>query len=59
VGLLALDAGFLQRAVEHLSGRSDERFAGEVFLVAGLFADQHHLPSDPIGIAYEKHNLRS
>ena len=43
VDLLAVDAHFLQRAVEHLPCRSDERFAGEVFLVAGLLADQHQL----------------
>jgi hypothetical protein len=43
VDLLAVDAGFLQRAVKYLSGRSHERFAGKVLLVAGLLADQHHL----------------
>jgi hypothetical protein len=41
VNLAAIDAGLLQRAVEHLPGGPDERFAGEVFLVAGLLADQH------------------
>ena len=41
VNLAAIDAGFLQRAVEHLPGGSDERFAGEVFLVAGLLTDKH------------------
>jgi hypothetical protein len=43
VGLLAVDAGFLQRTVEHQPRRSHERFAGKIFLVAGLLADQHHL----------------
>jgi len=41
VNLLAVDAGLGQSAVEHLSRWSYERFSGEVFLVAGLFADQH------------------
>jgi len=34
---------FFQRAVEHLPHRSHERFAAKVFLVVGLFADQHRL----------------
>ena len=41
IDLAAVDAGFLQRAIEHLPGGTDERLAGEVFLVAGLLADQH------------------
>ena len=43
IDLRPVDAGFFQCAVEHLPGRSDKRFAGEIFLVAGLLADQHHL----------------
>src|ERR1700756_1165206 len=43
VDLVAVDAGFIERAVEHLPGRTHERFAGKVFLVAGLLADQHYL----------------
>src|SRR5262249_54792357 len=34
VDFFAVDASFLQGAVEHLSGGPDERLAGEVFLVA-------------------------
>ena len=30
-------------AVKHQPGRSDKGFAGEVFLVAGLFSNQHDL----------------
>ena len=41
VDLLAVDADLLQGAVEHLAGRSNEWSAGEIFLVAGLLADQH------------------
>jgi hypothetical protein len=43
VDLVAVDAGFLQGTVEHLSCRPHERFSGKVFLVAGLLADQHGL----------------
>ena len=50
----AVDAGFFQRAVEHLPGGTDERLAGEVFLVARLLADQH----DPRGRrAFAEHGL--
>jgi hypothetical protein len=41
VDLLPVDAGLLERPVEHLARRADERLAGEIFLVAGLLADQH------------------
>ena len=39
VNFLARDAGLFQRPVEHLAGRPDERLAGEVLVVARLFAD--------------------
>ncbi len=55
VNLVAVDAGFFQRAVERQPRRSDERFAGEVFLVARLLADQHHLG---IPRAFAEHGLR-
>ena len=41
IDLLAIDAGLDQGAVEHMPRRTDERLAGEVFLVAGLLANQH------------------
>jgi hypothetical protein len=41
----AVDAGGLEGFVEHSAGGSDEGFAGEVFLVAGLFADE-----DEVGV---------
>jgi hypothetical protein len=37
----AVDADLFEGAVEELAGGADEGFAGEVFLVAGLFADEH------------------
>ena len=37
----AVDPGLLQRRVEQLAGRADERPSGEVFLVARLLADEH------------------
>ena len=36
----AIDAGVLERLVEQLSGRPDERLALQVLLVAGLLADE-------------------
>lgn len=36
-----VDAGFLERAIEELPGRADERLAAQVFLIARLFAEQH------------------
>ena len=42
VGLGAVDPGLLQRLVEDLPRRADERVAGQILLIAGLFADEHH-----------------
>src|SRR5258707_247610 len=49
------NAGFFKRAIEYLSRRSHERFAGDIFLIAGLLADQHDL-----GMlrAFAEHGLR-
>src|SRR6476659_10158011 len=55
IDLPAIDAGFFQRAVEHQPCRSHEWFAGKVFLVAGLLADQHHRD---ILRAFAEHGLR-
>ena len=55
VDLVAIDAGFGQRTVEHLAGRADEGMAGEVFLVAGLLADQH---DGGVLRAFAEHGLR-
>src|SRR5690349_16736503 len=43
VNRAALDSGLLQRLVENLARRADERMALKVFLVARLLADQHDL----------------
>src|SRR3984957_17275062 len=40
-GFLSRNAGIRKRLVENASGGTDERLAGQIFLVAGLFADQH------------------
>ena len=40
-GFGSFDAGVLQRLIKDAAGGPDERFAGEVFFVARLFADQH------------------
>src|SRR5262249_39938031 len=42
-GVIAGNAGLLQRRIEDAAGRPDERQAGEVLLVAGLLADQHEM----------------
>lgn len=41
VDVCAFDAGFVECAIEHASGRADERHARAVFLVARLLADEH------------------
>jgi hypothetical protein len=38
----ARHAGLGQRLVQHLAGGTHERLAGQVFLIARLFPDQHH-----------------
>ncbi len=38
-----LDAGILQRPIEQLPRRADKRMSGQVFFVARLLADEHHL----------------
>lgn len=43
VGVAAGDAGILQRGIENAAGRTDERFAGEIFLIARLLADEHEV----------------
>jgi hypothetical protein len=40
-GFVARDSRLTQRPVENLPGGADERLAGEIFLVARLFADEH------------------
>src|SRR5947208_12471059 len=39
--LAARDSRILERLVENAAGGADERLAAQVFLVAGLLADQH------------------
>ena len=41
VALRPLKARQCQRVVENLSGRANERAAKPIFLIAGLFPDQH------------------
>ena len=41
VNLRPIDPRLFECAIENLSRRTDEWFAGEVFLVAWLFAQQH------------------
>src|SRR3954470_16078540 len=43
VNLVAVDSHFLQNLVEEFSGRTHEWAASKVFIVARLFADEHHL----------------
>jgi hypothetical protein len=43
VDVPAIDPGGLERAIEQPSGRTDERPALQILLIARLFADQHQL----------------
>src|SRR5581483_2328278 len=43
VGLRPVDARLLERPVEQLAGRPDERLAREILLVSRLLADEQHL----------------
>jgi hypothetical protein len=53
--LLAINASLGQSAIQDTTGGSDERQAGQIFLVARLFADQHHRsPPRPL----PRHRLR-
>src|SRR5262249_60054176 len=53
--LRARNSRVRQRTVEDASGRADERLAAEVFLVAGLLADEHDVRG-PAALA--RHRLR-
>ncbi|VXC70677.1 hypothetical protein SPHINGO8AM_190046 [Sphingomonas sp. 8AM] len=55
IGLLAGNPGRGEGAVEHLTGRSDERMAGEILLIAGLLTDEHHRRRHR---AFAEHGLR-
>jgi hypothetical protein len=41
VNFFTIDPRFFQRAIHNFSGRTDERFPGNVLVIAGLFADEH------------------
>src|ERR1700730_13240982 len=56
VNFFAVDSGFDERVVEKLAGGADERFAGQVFLIAGLLADEHQLA---MGGAFAENGLRA
>src|ERR1044071_6829288 len=43
IHLVARDAGFSKRLVEHSTRRSDERMSLQVFHVAGLLADENDI----------------
>ena len=55
VGFGARDAGLLQAFVEEAAGGADEGAAGDVLLVAGLFADKEQRRADR---AFAEHHLR-
>ena len=42
VNLRPIDSGVLERAIHDFPSRTNERFARDVFVVAWLFANQHH-----------------
>src|SRR6266542_4239548 len=41
VSLRAVDAGFFQGVIEQATGGTNEWMSGEIFFIAGLFADEH------------------
>jgi hypothetical protein len=41
IGRVAFDPGLGERAIEQTTSRTDKRFAGEIFLIPWLLADQH------------------
>src|SRR3954453_6850376 len=43
VDVVAIDLGFLERAIEQLAGWPDERLSGEILLVAWLLAQEQQL----------------
>src|SRR5919108_2255302 len=51
-----VDAGSCQCAVEDAAGGADEGAAGQILLVPGLFADEHHLS---VGWTLAEHGLGS
>jgi hypothetical protein len=51
-----IDAGLGQRLSKKLTGRTDERLAGDVFDVAWLFTDEHDAGADG---AFAEHRLRA
>jgi hypothetical protein len=60
VNLASINSGFFKRPVHDLSCRPDERFAGDIFVIARLFPDQHHrcvpqpFPKHSLGGAFVK-----
>jgi hypothetical protein len=51
----AVEAGRFERAVEHLSGRTDEGATLQIFLIARLLAHEHQVR---VGRTFAKHGLR-
>src|SRR5207253_4940473 len=56
VGAAAVDARFFERARQNAAGRSDERMAGQIFVVARLLADEHHIG---FSLAFSEYGLRA
>ena len=56
INLFPIDAGFHKRLMENLSGQSDKRMSLNVFLIARLFAHEHH---SRFRAAFPKHALCS
>ena len=42
VNLRAIDSSFLERAIHDFPSRTNEWFARHIFVIARLFANQHH-----------------
>src|SRR5437667_3237642 len=53
--VLAIDADLIEHAVEISPGGPDERMAGQILLIAGLLADEHH---EGVARAFAENGLR-
>jgi hypothetical protein len=51
----SVDAGLGDRAIENATRRADERQPGQIFIIAGLLADEHHARA---GGTLSGHDLR-
>jgi hypothetical protein len=42
IHLSSVDSRFLESAIHNLTGWTDKRFSGDIFVIARLFSDEHN-----------------